>query len=162
MIFKSISSYGPFNLICMWFLTLCEYINLAKQWILLILYFIQQGFPVSSNGKESACNAEDLGSIPESGRSPGEGNGNPLQYSCLENSMDRPWSLRVGSDWVTNMFTFILFINKTFKNIKFLQNFRLDLELFWEIKISQLIKVMCKYNSFLPLSRLLGSLEETI
>ena len=39
--------------------------------------------------KESACNAgEDLGSIPRSGRSPGGGNGNPLQYSCLENSMD--------------------------------------------------------------------------
>ena len=42
-----------------------------------------------SDGKESACNAGDLGSIPELGRSPGEGNGNPLQYSCLENSMDR-------------------------------------------------------------------------
>ena len=38
---------------------------------------------------ESACNAGDLGSIPGSGRSPGEGNGNPLQYSCLENPMDR-------------------------------------------------------------------------
>ena len=41
-----------------------------------------------SDGKESACNAADPGSIPGSGRSPGEGNGNPLQYSCLENSMD--------------------------------------------------------------------------
>ena len=39
--------------------------------------------------KESACNAGDLGSILGLGRSPGEGNGNPLQYSCLENSMDR-------------------------------------------------------------------------
>ena len=39
--------------------------------------------------KESACNAEDLGWIPGSGRSPGKGNGNPLQYSCLENPMDR-------------------------------------------------------------------------
>ena len=39
--------------------------------------------------KASACNAGDLGSIPGSGRSPGEGNGNPLQYSCLENPMDR-------------------------------------------------------------------------
>ena len=47
------------------------------------------GFPGGSVGKESACNAGDLGSIPESGRSPGEGNGSPLQYSCLENSMDR-------------------------------------------------------------------------
>ena len=43
----------------------------------------------SSVGKESACNIEDLGSIPELGRSPGEGNGNPLQYSRLENPMDR-------------------------------------------------------------------------
>ena len=46
-------------------------------------------FHGSSDGKESACNAEDLSSIPGSGRSPGEGNGNPLQYSCLENSTDR-------------------------------------------------------------------------
>ena len=44
--------------------------------------------PGSSNGKETACNAEDLGSISGWGRSPGEGNGNPLQYSGLENSMD--------------------------------------------------------------------------
>ena len=47
------------------------------------------GFPHSSVSKESACNAGDLGLIPGSGRSPGEGNGNPLQYSCLENAMDR-------------------------------------------------------------------------
>ena len=47
------------------------------------------GFAGGSDGKESACNVRDLGSIPESGRSPGEGNGNQLQYSCLENSMDR-------------------------------------------------------------------------
>ena len=48
-----------------------------------------RGFPGYSEGKEFACNAGDKGSIPGSGRSPGEGNGNPLQYSCLENSMDR-------------------------------------------------------------------------
>ena len=46
------------------------------------------GLPYSSDGKESACNAGDPGFILGSGRSPGEGNGNPLQYSCLENSMD--------------------------------------------------------------------------
>ena len=46
-------------------------------------------FPGGSADKESACNAGDLGYIPGSGRSPGEGNGNPLQYSCLEDSMDR-------------------------------------------------------------------------
>ena len=47
------------------------------------------GFPCSSVGKESACSAGDQGSIPGLGRSPGEGNGNPLQYRCLENLMDR-------------------------------------------------------------------------
>ena len=47
------------------------------------------GFSRSSICKESVCNAGDLGLIPGSGRSPGEGNGNPLQYSCLENPMDR-------------------------------------------------------------------------
>ena len=47
------------------------------------------GFPGSSDGKASAHNSGDLGSIPGSGRSPGEGKGNPLWYSCLENPMDR-------------------------------------------------------------------------
>ena len=71
------------------------------------------GFPDGSDSKESACNAGDPGSIPQSGRSPGEGNGNPLQYSCLENATDRGvWWLqamglqRVGHDWATD--TFIL------------------------------------------------------
>ena len=45
-------------------------------------------FPGGSEGKASASSAEDLGSIPGSGRSPGEGKGSPLQYSCLENPMD--------------------------------------------------------------------------
>ena len=53
------------------------------------------GFPGDWDGEESAFNAADLSSIPGSGRSPGEGNGNPLQYSCLENSMDR------GAWWAT-------------------------------------------------------------
>ena len=48
-------------------------------------------FPGGSDSKASAYSTGDLGSIPGSGRSPGEGNGNPLQYSCLENSMDRTW-----------------------------------------------------------------------
>ena len=52
-------------------------------------------FPVDLVGKESSCNAGDLGSVPGSGRGPGVGNGNPLQYSCLENSMDR------GAWWTT-------------------------------------------------------------
>ena len=53
------------------------------------------GFPGGSESKESACNAGDLGSIPRSGRSPGGGHGNPLQYSCLENPMDG------GAWWAT-------------------------------------------------------------
>ena len=53
------------------------------------------GLPYSSNSKESACNAGDLASIPGSGRSPGEGNCNPLQYPCLENPVDR------GAWWAT-------------------------------------------------------------
>ena len=66
------------------------------------------GCPSSSAGKESACNAGDLGSIPGLGISPGEGNGSPLQYSCLENPMDRgAWqatvygAARVEHDLVT-------------------------------------------------------------
>ena len=67
-----------------------------------------QVFPCSSVSKESACNAGDLGSIPGLGRSPGEGNGNPLQYCCLENPIDRgAWRAivhgvaRVGHDLAT-------------------------------------------------------------
>ena len=59
-------------------------------------------FPGGSDGEESAYNVGDLGSIPVSGRSSGEENGNPLQYSCLENPTDRgAWSMgsqRVGHD----------------------------------------------------------------
>ena len=54
------------------------------------------GFPGGSDGRESASSAGDLGLIPELGRSGREGNGYPLQYSCLENSMDRgAWWMRV-------------------------------------------------------------------
>ena len=55
--------------------------------ILVSLFWLD--FPSGSGSKVSAYNAEDLGSTPGSGRSPGDGNGNPLQYSCLENPMDR-------------------------------------------------------------------------
>ena len=53
------------------------------------VYIRNMGFPGGSDGQESACSAGDLGSIPGSGRYPGEGNGSPLQCSCLENPMDR-------------------------------------------------------------------------
>ena len=52
-------------------------------------YTLDLGFPGGSDGEESTCNAGDLGSIPGSGISPEEGNGNSLQESCLKNSMDR-------------------------------------------------------------------------
>ena len=52
------------------------------------LTLLIMGLPGGSDGEVSACNAEDLDLIPVSGRSPGEGNGNPLQYSCLENPTD--------------------------------------------------------------------------
>ena len=54
-----------------------------------LLTLLSLGFPGGSDGKESAYNSGDPGSIPGLGKSPREGNGNPLQYSCLENSMDR-------------------------------------------------------------------------
>ena len=56
---------------------------------------IQLDFPGGLEGKESACNAVDTGLIPGLGRSPGEGNGSPFQYSCLENPRDR------GAWWTT-------------------------------------------------------------
>ena len=70
---------------------------------------ISSSFGVS-DGKESACNAEDPGSIPGLGRSPGGGHGNPLQYSCLENLREQrslagysPWTCRVGHNWATKL-----------------------------------------------------------
>ena len=63
-------------------------VSFAETWIDLDSA-IQSDFPHHSVGKESVCSAGDPGSISGSGRSPGEGNSNPLQYSCLENPMDR-------------------------------------------------------------------------
>ena len=62
--------------------------HISKAWEMLLL-LLGMGFSGGSDGKESVCDAGDLGLIPESGRSLGEGTGYPLQYSCLENSMDR-------------------------------------------------------------------------
>ena len=70
---------------------------------------ITSGFPGGSDGKESTCHVGDKGSVPAWGRSPGEGNGYPLQYFCLENQwMERPGVLqsmgsqRIRHDWETN------------------------------------------------------------
>ena len=62
--------------------------NRVTKHIILQHATITKGFPCGSDGKESSCNAEDLGSIPGLGRSPGEGKSYPLQYSGLDNSMD--------------------------------------------------------------------------
>ena len=63
------------------------------------------GFPCGSAGKESACNAGDLGSISGLGRFPREGNGNPLQYSCLENPMDEEaWWATVHGVFLLSLF----------------------------------------------------------
>ena len=72
----------------------------------MVLNFITQGFPGGSDGKESAYNTGYPGLIPGLGKSPGEENGNPLQYSCLENSKDRGGLQSMGSqrdrhDWAT-------------------------------------------------------------
>ena len=63
---------------------ICHY-----KYVCIFAWVTHEDFPGSSEGKESASNAEDPDLIPWLERSPGEGNGNPLQYSCLENSMDR-------------------------------------------------------------------------
>ena len=72
--------------------------------------FLNVGFSGGSDSKESACKAGHTRLIPGSGRSPGEGNGNPLQYSCLENPMDRglqsTGSQRFGHDRATGAFAF--------------------------------------------------------
>ena len=65
----------------------CTTYNSCKHFVHITSFMM--GFPGGLDSKKSACNAGDLGSIPGLGRFPGEGNGNPLQYSCLENSMDR-------------------------------------------------------------------------
>ena len=65
-------------------------------YLIVFLYYIG-GRPMWLSGEESSCNAEDAGSIPGSGRSPGGGNGNPLQYSCLGNPRDREaWQATVS------------------------------------------------------------------
>ena len=67
----------------------------ASTWELFFFCCFSFNFPGGSDGEESSCSSRDLGSIPGLGRSPGEGSGNPLQYSCLGNTMDR------GAWWAT-------------------------------------------------------------
>ena len=83
-----------------------------------LLSVFSLGFPGGLDRKESTCNAVDLGSVPELGRSLGKGNGNPLQYSCLENPKDRGawWATvhRVAKSWTQLSDShFLLFFLKT-------------------------------------------------
>ena len=79
----SILSHGS---MCLSFVPIPYHLDYSR----FVVYFeIREGFPGGSDGKESACSARDPGAVPRSGRSLGEEHGYPLQYSCLENSMDR-------------------------------------------------------------------------
>ena len=92
------------DLFCKEHLSLCDLTSLSSHFLmwkrgLKIVQLHTEGFPGSSDNKGSACNAGNLGLTPGSERSPGEGNGNLLQYSCLENPMDggawqATWSCR--------------------------------------------------------------------
>ena len=91
-IFKPSSRLGTFpTFLC------TNWIKIYTFWTFRFTFSNILDFPGGSDGKESACNVGDPGSIPGSGRCPGERNGYPLQYSCLKNSMDRgawwrsPW-----------------------------------------------------------------------
>ena len=91
-----------------------------------------QGFPVGSGSKESACNAGDHGSIPGSGRCPGEGNGNPLHYSFLEKSMNRrSWQAKVHGIYTHKYIPFqILFPYRLTQNIEY-SSLCYTIGLFW-------------------------------
>ena len=89
--------------------------------LLFTIVFGSNFFPSGSDDKESACNAGDLGSIPGLGRSPGEENGNPLQYSCQENPMDRgAWGATVhrGAKGQTQLKWLIMYSVQTARIIK--------------------------------------------
>ena len=76
----------PWTTACQASLSITNSWSVLKFWVPIPVFI---GFPCGSARKESTCNVGDLGSIPGSGRSPGEGNGYPLQYSCLENSTEQ-------------------------------------------------------------------------
>ena len=95
---------GHFSFGDLGFLMQCEGGWVVPERLLIYLSLQRTGFPCGSAGKEFAYHEGDLGSILRLGRSPGEGKGYPLQYSCLENSMDciaQGGSLKVRHDWVT-------------------------------------------------------------
>ena len=92
-------------------------------------YLKVMGFPGGSDGKESACHVEDPGLIPGLGRCPGEGNGYPLQYSCLENPMDRgAWQATVHGGCKESDTTDTNTFNKGYSNIfqKCMSHFKME------------------------------------
>ena len=98
-------------------------LNMALKHLPLMLISKFHNFPGGSDGKVSAYNAGDPSSIPGSGRSPGEGNGNPLQYSCLENPMD-------GAAWLAT-------VNGVAKSLTGLSDFTIYLSILLICSISQ-------------------------
>ena len=106
------------------------------------MYLESMGFPGGSNSKETACNAGDPGSIPGSGRSLGEGNGSPLQYSCMENSMDRgAWQAIVQWGCKEPDMTEQLSLTQTYL---VQQNVKNNQDNFEENKSTQLVLPCCK------------------
>jgi len=112
------------------------------------------GFPGGSDGKASACNVGDLGSIPGLGRSPGEGNGNLLQYSCLENFMDGGawWATVHGvaksQTWLSDFtFTFLKWGDQSLDN--FLN--KAEVDVFLEFLAFSVIQRMLVIWSLVPL-----------
>ena len=91
-----------------------EYDSATKKEKKILIFVTTYSFPGGSDGKASACNAGDLGSIRGSGRHPGEGNGNPLQYSCLENPMNGV----TRSLTQLNDFTFFSFLVTTYMDLR--------------------------------------------
>ena len=93
-------SYISFCYCCL--INFCWYNKYFSNVSLEVTFLVETsgGFPGGSDDKASVCNAGDPGSIPGLGRSPGEGNGSPLQYSCLKNPMDRGVWLAIGSQRV--------------------------------------------------------------
>ena len=111
-----------------------------------------EGFPRGSEGKESTCNARDPGSIPESGKSSGEGTGNPLQYSCLENPMDRgAWRTPRGVPGVAELDVTerlcFYFVNKFFRIILFDSAYKCYHLIFAFLWLSSLSMIISRFKT---------------
>ena len=115
-------------------------------------------FSDGSDGKDSACNAGGLGSIPGSGRPPGDGHGNPLQYSCLENPHGQRslggtvhGSQRVGHNWVTHTFTLDFLIDKWSANHKGFTSSFLTVVYLISVLYKKLLRWLSSHNNVINL-----------